>query len=174
MIKFRCSGCQKAIGVDEKYGGRLIQCPSCEIATRVPDAGQESASAPQADAVPHASVVPTASAMEATHAHVPKVNVNPVCPGCNSELFNPSDTMCGVCGHVMDQVPVAAAPTSPRPVEAAPVMATSVTATIVPGGVPETPSGMPVNPAIASPYAKEGSNYDPGFGAVKPLSLIHI
>lgn len=168
MIKFRCSGCQKAIGVDEKYGGRLIKCPSCEIATRVPDAGQESASAPQVDAVPHASVVPTASAMEATHAHVPKVNVNPVCPGCNSELFNPSDTMCGVCGHVMDQVPVAAAPTSPRPVEAAPVMATSVTATIVPGGVPETPSGMPVNPAIASPYAKEGSNYDPGFGAVNP------
>lgn len=36
MIKFHCSGCQKAIGVDPQFAGRLIKCPSCEGATRVP------------------------------------------------------------------------------------------------------------------------------------------
>jgi len=170
MIKFRCSGCQKAIGVDEKYGGRLIRCPSCENPTRVPDAAQETA-APQADAVPQASSAPIASAaVEATTAHVPKVNVNPLCPGCNSELFNPSDTMCGVCGHVMDQLPITAAPVSALPVQTTPAMATLDAATaVVPGGVPTTPDGMPVNPAIASPYAKpvagQLNNYDADFGA---------
>lgn len=176
MIKFRCSGCQKAIGVNEKYGGRLIKCPACQNPTRVPAAAQETATAaPPADPVPQATAVPTASAaMEATTAHVSKVNVNPVCPGCNSELFNPSDPMCGVCGHLMDQAPIAAAPVSARPVQAAPSMATPVTATVLPGGVPATPAGVPVNPAIASPYAKpiagKASNYDSGYGATNKPS----
>ena len=76
--------------------------------------------------------------------------------------------MCGICGHLMDQTPIASAPIAPRPVEATPVMATPVTATVVPGGVPVTPTGLPVNPAIASPYAKPvagaAKEYDPSLG----------
>jgi len=165
MIKFRCSSCQKAIGVNEKYGGRLIKCPSCKNATRVP-AADGSSQAPQA------AVAPTASAaMAATSAHVPKVNANPICPSCNSELFNPSDTMCGICGHLLDQIPMANAPITPRPVQATPVMATPVSATpLVPGGVPATPVGLPVNPAISSPYAKPANSYDPSIGSAPKTS----
>ena len=44
-------------------------------------------------------------------------------------------------------------------------MATAVSATpVVPGGVPVAETGLPVNPAIASPYAKPADNYDPSAG----------
>ncbi len=142
MIKFRCSGCQKAIGVDEKYAGRLIKCPSCQNATRVPVAATS-------------VEVPTAQAAEApTMAHVPKAAVNPVCPSCQSELFNPSDTMCGICGRVLEQAPL-----PQRNADSIPRVGTPVEA---------TPVGLPMNPALASSYENpsfEKSNaYSPSVG----------
>ena len=120
MIKFRCSGCQKAIGVDEKYAGRLIKCPSCQNPTRVPAADGDAAPVP-----------PTAqSAPAATMARVAAPTLNPICPSCQSELFNPSDTLCGVCGHLLDQAPLPRTPAGQIPMAtmsatAAPVAATA-------------------------------------------------
>ena len=101
MIKFRCSTCEKAIGVDQNFAGRLIKCPSCENATRVPAAAEP----------------------PPTIAQVAKpAPVHPSCPSCNTELFNPSDTMCGVCGHVIGQ---------PAAVASSPVAESVITATAV-------------------------------------------
>ena len=164
MIKFRCSVCSKAIGVDEKYAGRLIKCPSCQNATRVPQP-VDGEDVPVAQAVP---AVPTQQAFEATVAHVPKTG-NPSCPSCQSELFNPSDNMCGICGHLLEQAPlVSAAPISPRPVANSPVAQIPPAGTPV-GAIPTATAapeyGLPVNPAVASPYAKpmkgQAGGYDP-------------
>lgn len=37
MIKFRCTGCQKKIGVPEKFAGKRVKCPSCGTALTVPE-----------------------------------------------------------------------------------------------------------------------------------------
>jgi len=183
MIKFRCTGCQKAIGVDEKYGGRLIKCPACKNPTRVPKAAVDEP--PVAQAVPVAESV-TQRAVEATAAHIPKVpRANPICPSCQTELFNPSDTMCGVCGHLLQQQPVVA---SPAPMSPRPAAATSNIAQIPPLGVnPATvpplspisaaPTGygempeydLPVNPAVgggstySQPMASKEDGYDSSY-----------
>ena len=157
VIEFKCSVCQKAIGVDEKHTGQLIKCPSCQNPTRVSAATDGDASEPQAASVPAAAI-----AAEATLAHVPKAPANPIfpsCPSCQSELFNPSDTMCGVCGHLLEQTPAtSSAPMTPRPAKTSPVVASLVPPT--PAGLANGTPGvdvnaeLPVNPAIASPYAK--------------------
>ena len=169
VIEFKCSVCQKAIGVDEKHTGQLIKCPSCQNPTRVSAATDGDASEPQAASVPAAAI-----AAEATLAHVPKAPANPIfpsCPSCQSELFNPSDTMCGVCGHLLEQTPAtSSAPMTPRPAKTSPVVASLVPPT--PAGLANGTPGvdvnaeLPVNPAIASPYAKPtGTEFDGGYNA---------
>ena len=131
MIKFRCSGCQKAIGVAEKFSGRLIKCPSCQNPTRVPAVEEDASASP-----PVAAAVVVQAEAAPTQAYVPKSSVHPICPSCQSELFNPSDTLCGICGFPLEQAPL---PVSQN--ESIPVTATAVEA---------TPVGLPLNPAIAS------------------------
>lgn len=128
MIKFRCSGCSKAIGVEEEFGGRLIKCPACDNATRVPQTPNNS--------------TPTVQSAEApTVQHIPKVAIHPSCPSCRSELFNPSDTVCGVCGFLLEQTPISGvAPAADVPV-----------ATL--DGADPSEQNLLVNPAIAKPHA---------------------
>ena len=84
MIKFKCGSCQKSIGVDVKYAGKLIKCPGCESPTRIPAA--EPVVAEVVQATPVAAQLASSS-----------------CPNCQTQLFNPSDPMCGVCGFVLQQ-----------------------------------------------------------------------
>lgn len=37
MIKFKCSNCNHEIGAPEKYAGKLVRCPKCKGAIRVPE-----------------------------------------------------------------------------------------------------------------------------------------
>ncbi|MBN2209950.1 MAG: zinc ribbon domain-containing protein [Sedimentisphaerales bacterium] len=36
MIKFRCGGCEKKIGVPTSYAGKVVRCPQCKEPARVP------------------------------------------------------------------------------------------------------------------------------------------
>ena len=141
MIRFRCSECQKAIGVDEKFSGRRIRCPGCQNATVVPSDANDQVFVAQAVTLPTGEATSTAKLK----------SIHPACPSCNSVLSNPSDAMCGICGHLLQQTPTASAPLRPisaastAPVEAVPVgLPGSV------GSLAETAdTNLPVNPAIS-------------------------
>ena len=137
MIQFRCSGCNKALGVDEEFGGKLIKCPACQCATRVPMSERR-------DVV---EAVPVASIEAPTLDHIPKVAVHPACPNCQTELFNPSDNVCGVCGNLLDQD---LGGTARSVVTASSEKKASVRPGVIPGYSVEPYEALPVNPALES------------------------
>ena len=98
MIKFHCSECQKAIGVEAQYAGRLIRCPGCQQPTSVPEAAADIAT------------TANAAAADAVESPVENKSVFPHCPSCNSALSSGSDVVCGICGYLLDQAPVPYAP----------------------------------------------------------------
>ena len=146
MIQFHCTECQKAIGVDEKYAGRLIRCPGCQQPTAVPDPSSE---------------VVTAAVVEPTPA---SNNVFPRCPSCQSELFSGSDVMCGICGHLLDQTSSHATPN--RGQRTSPALRDNIPVAASFGGQNEP--DMLTNPAVSAsqysdPAMGQFNAYDPSF-----------
>ena len=146
MIQFHCSECQKAIGVDEKYAGRLIRCPGCQQPTAVPDPSSE---------------IVTAAVIEPSPA---SSNVIPRCPSCQSELFSGSEVMCGICGHLLDQASSHATPN--RGQRTSPALRDNIPVAASFGGQDEP--DMLTNPAISpkqytDPGMDQFNAYDPAF-----------
>jgi len=143
MIRFQCSECQKAIGVDEKFVGRQIRCPGCQNPTRVPNASAEPVVAQAAQA-----------AAEPTAAAPVLKSVHPTCPSCSSVLSNPSDAMCGICGHLLQQTSTPKASSGPM----APVsLATPGAVGALPDGIADP--NLPVNPALnGNQYGRQAYN----------------
>lgn len=157
MIKFHCSECQKAIGVEEQYAGRLIRCPGCQQPTSVP--------APSAEKIETAHVV-----ADSADAPVANKAVFPHCPSCQSALSSSSDVVCGICGYLLDQQPV---PYTPSVAKRSPIASQTARGDAFVAPAATTEADMLVNPAIdAKGYAFESPDeyfaYAPEIADRKP------
>lgn len=140
MIKFPCSECKKTIGVEAQYAGRLIRCPGCQQPTCVPE--------PSAGKIEAAEIV----IADVVDAPVADNRTSPPCPSCNSVLSSSADVICGSCGYLLDQDPVASAPTRPA------IVSRSAGEDAIVAAAATIDANMLVNPAIdADGYAAQSS-----------------
>lgn len=128
MIKFRCSECDKKLGVPDSAAGKRVKCPQCGSPARVPADGVSespaSSSSPAAAAKPKASkpqgdwlsdLAAAGEDVSPTHApstvgerakgggHRPSSSGNSsgVCPSCNKPV-RPEAVLCINCGESLD------------------------------------------------------------------------
>lgn len=115
MIKFRCSICDKKIGVPDEYAGKQVACPECSQPAVVPELAapdEPVLGAPPDDGIWSDDVLAASSPSASATAQVTADAPGPVtCPSCGAAL-DAGDALCRQCGQSLQP---AVAVTAARP-----------------------------------------------------------